>query len=516
MLNKEVNYLKATWIVLLFGLAIRIFLSGHFLLTPDETYYWQWSRYLDLGYQDHPPMIAWTIWLSTYLFGQNELAVRLPTIIGITGTFFYMALLAARMFSWHTAFHVVLLCQGILLFNGAALIATPDGLFLPCWAGASFHAAQALKGERSGQWLATGFWFGIGLLSKYTMLLFLPSLFLCILCIKPYRLRLFRVAPWGGLVLGMCLFTPVLLWNSNNEWATFRHVFYMGGIDSIGFFTIRYVGDFLAEQFALLSPLVFCLILFIWRPGTSNRHPISADVQFLIWMSLPTFLVFLLISLHSRVYGNWPAAGYLTAIVLIASLYSSTRSNFKEPPKRIWKLTVFTAYLITLPILVQLIYPILPVPVKYDRTANETIGWDDLGKSVGEIITSMNDSENPFIFGIRYQNASELAFYVPSQPRTVSINQWSRPNIYDYWFDDSILVDRDGVGVLDVKNDIKFLKQVFARVDLVSELHIYRMSPWRGRELVKTLYIVKAYGLKGGQRWKPRDVNDVRATKRQT
>ena len=101
-------------------------------------------------------MIAWTIWLSTYLFGQNELAVRLPTNIGVTVAFFYMALLAARMFSWRTAFHVILLCQAILLFNGAALIATPDGMLLPCWAGATFHAAQALRGKQFGRWLATG------------------------------------------------------------------------------------------------------------------------------------------------------------------------------------------------------------------------------------------------------------------------------------------------------------------------------------------------------------------------
>jgi undecaprenyl-diphosphatase len=427
-----------------------------------------------------------------------------------------MALLAARMFSWNTAFHVVLLCQGILLFNGAALIATPDGMLLPCWAGATFHASHALKKNRFSQWLATGFWFGLGLLSKYTMLLFLPSLFLCILFIKPYRLRLFHVAPWLGLIFGLVMFTPVLIWNSNNEWATFRHVLYMGGLDTSSFFTLRYVGDFLAEQFALLSPLVFCLVLLAWITGNSRQYPINTDVQFLVWMSLPTFLVFLLLSLHSRVYGNWPAAGYLTAMVLIAYFYSSTRSSFKNQPKRIWKLTVFTAYLITLPIMVQVIYPILPVPVKYDRTAREAIGWDHLGINVAEVMDSMNDSQDPFIFAIRYQHSSELAVYVPGQPRTVSINQWHRPNVYDYWFNDKMLIGRDGVGVIDNKDFIKLLKQVFVRVEFERKLPVYRTSPWRGRELVKTYYIVKAYGFKGGQRWKPREADDIRATKKQT
>ena len=157
--STEAQAQKAAWVVLFLGLAVRVAISGQFLMVPDETNYWQWSRYLALGYQDHPPMLAWTIWLSTTLFGQNELAVRLPANLGITLAGAYTLLLAARLFTWRTAFHVSLLFQGILLFNGAALIATPDSMLLPCWAGACYHAARALKDNRLGQWLATGFWF---------------------------------------------------------------------------------------------------------------------------------------------------------------------------------------------------------------------------------------------------------------------------------------------------------------------------------------------------------------------
>jgi 4-amino-4-deoxy-L-arabinose transferase-like glycosyltransferase len=82
--TKEWNSLRATWLVLTLALVIRLIVSGQFLLVPDEANYWQWSRYLDIGYYDHPPMIAWTIWLATTLFGQNEFAVRLPTVLGVT------------------------------------------------------------------------------------------------------------------------------------------------------------------------------------------------------------------------------------------------------------------------------------------------------------------------------------------------------------------------------------------------------------------------------------------------
>lgn len=508
--------LRAAWLVLLLGLAVRLVLSARFNLVPDETSYWQWSRYLALGYQDHPPMIAWTIWLSTHLFGQNEFAVRLPSVLGLTLATFYITLMAARWFSGRVAFHVAVLSQGILLFNGTALIATPDGLLLPCWAGACYHAGQALKGNRFRQWLFTGIWFGLGLLSKYTIVLFLPSLLLCVIFIKSYRRRLFQAAPWLGLLLSFIIFIPVIIWNSNNEWATFRHVLYMGGIDVRSFFTWKYILDFLLVETALLSPVVMLLIVAAWLTGWRGRGPRTDDVSYLVWTSLTTFLVFLLLSFHSRVYGNWPTPAYLTAIVLIAALYSPGRLDPGRWPSltnRVWLLAVFTAYLMTVPVLVQVIVPVLPISVKLDRTARETIGWNRLGRVVHQVFGTMPRPDHTFIFGLRYQIASELAFYVPGQPRTVAINRWGRPNVYDFWFDDSILRGQDGVGVTKSRDSLRQLRQVFARVELALELPVYRDSPLRGLEKVETFYIYRAYDFKGGQRWRPRIRNDIRATK---
>lgn len=516
MENPQVKALKFTVFLLLTGLIVRVFLGGQFLLTPDETNYWQWSRYLDLGYQDHPPMIAWSIWLSTKLFGQHEWAVRLPTILGLTVAMIYMARLAAMMFSWHTAFHVTLLNQGILLFNGAALIATPDGMLLPCWAGACYHAAQALEKNRLSQWLLTGVWFGAGMLSKYTMLLFLPSLLLCTLIIPAYRNRLLQFAPWLGILVSCLVFTPVILWNRHNEWATFRHVLYMGGVDTDDFFTFQYVGDFLIEQAALLSPLVFIIILLALFMRLPKSRLYKADITFLVWMSLPTFLVFLLLSLHSRVYGNWPAAGYLCSVVLIAALHAGNGQGMRGKASRTWGLSVCIAYLVTLPILVQVVFPMLPVPIHLDRTARETVGWDTLAQAVHKTAQKMPDQDNTFIFGIRYQIASELAFYVPGQPRTVSINRWTRPNVYDYWFDDSMLIGRNGVGVTEHEEYIQLLEMVFDKVELDRKVPIYRESPWKGKENVTTFYVYRAYGFQGGQRWQPRIEGDIRATKKQT
>jgi 4-amino-4-deoxy-L-arabinose transferase-like glycosyltransferase len=51
----------------------------------DELYYWCWSRDLQLSYYDHPPMVAYLIRLSTELFGDTILAIRLPGVLSGMG-----------------------------------------------------------------------------------------------------------------------------------------------------------------------------------------------------------------------------------------------------------------------------------------------------------------------------------------------------------------------------------------------------------------------------------------------
>src|SRR5579875_247550 len=49
-------------------------------LTGDEAYYWEWSRHLAFGYTDHPPMVAWTIALFSFL-GTSPGAVRFGFVV---------------------------------------------------------------------------------------------------------------------------------------------------------------------------------------------------------------------------------------------------------------------------------------------------------------------------------------------------------------------------------------------------------------------------------------------------
>jgi len=513
-------YMQMAWAWIGAFTLFRLIYAGQFLLVPDETNYWQWSRHLAWGYHDQAPLIAWAIKLATMLMGHTEIAVRLPSILSMTVVSAYLVLIARRWVGNRAAWHTALLTQGILLFNVGGLLATADGLQAAAWAGATYHVARGYEKGTWIQWLAGGAWFGIGLLSKYTMVLFLPGAFVYGLVAREHRARLATLRPYLGVLAGLALFIPVILWNADNNWNSVRHVAYIGGANEAFALHLRFFGDYLASQAGLLSPLVFILVGMAWWRGLARQNFGDQWIYpYLTITSLPMFALFAVLSLHTRVYGNWPGSAYLAPMVLIPAFFSATPYTKTQPPRpsfgtRLWPWAVGSTYLFSALVLLQVVWPVLPLAPSMDRTATEIQGWDQLGQKAADLHRAMPNPDRTFLFGLRYQTASELAFYTPGQPSTVSINKWMRPNVYDYWWQDADLIGWDAVGVtFEADHHETRLNRIFDRVEPPVKLEIKRRPFWGQApdEHIKTFYLYRAYGFKGGLRWEPQDKTDVRA-----
>ena len=71
---------RAVWaLILAFGLA-HLLLAVVLPLTPQEAYYWLWSRDLAWSYFDHPPLVAWSIAAATAVFGPSSWAIKLAAV----------------------------------------------------------------------------------------------------------------------------------------------------------------------------------------------------------------------------------------------------------------------------------------------------------------------------------------------------------------------------------------------------------------------------------------------------
>jgi len=522
-INNRYYYTKIAWF-LIFGSALfRLFFAGLFPLSPDETNYWQWSRHLAWSYHDQAPMIAWLIRLSTWYLNHSEITVRLPSVIAMTAASVYLFLIARRWLGESVGFKTVFLSQLILLFYLGGLLATPDGLQAAAWAGACYHVARAYDSGKSHQWLMGGLWFGFGMLSKYTMVVFLPCAFCYGLFSRVHRKRLLSIWPYISVLFGLLMFWPVIRWNLNNNLNSFRHVAFIGGANDHFALHFKYFAEYLGAQAALLSPLVFLLVLCAWPLALFQaRSDHKWIYSYLFFTSFPMFLGFALLSVHTRVYGNWPGAAYLMASILTAAFFGvRAKRIFKQKSwgRILWPYALSTSFLISAVVLLQTAAPFLPIPVKLDRTATEITGWPELGKKARVVMDEMPDPQRTFLFGLRYQIASELAFYTPGQPETVSINKWNRPNVYDYWWKDEDLKGFDAVGVSGNANLQQLLNQVFERVEPPEEIKIYRhyiTRNWRYfpadlvEKPVKVYYLYRAYGFKGGLRWEPSSKKDIR------
>ena len=110
-------------------LVINMLQAGLTPLDPDEAYYWMYSRALDWGYFDHPPMVAILIKLGTLML-PGTWGVRLLTVL-LQGGFIYLLWLLSGKPSDKQAiavFFSVLVAMPLLQVYG--FISTPDAPLL--------------------------------------------------------------------------------------------------------------------------------------------------------------------------------------------------------------------------------------------------------------------------------------------------------------------------------------------------------------------------------------------------
>lgn len=292
-------------------------------LSADEAYYWLWSQHLAAGYYDHPPMIAWLIRAGTFVFGDTPFGVRFAGLV---------LSVPASWFVWRTATHILkeenraalaaLFFNLTLMVSVELLAATPDMPSLVASAAFVYFLAR-IEAEGDGRlWLGVGLAAGLGLLAKFSALfLGLGALLWLILDRKATK---WLLSPWPylGAVLALLIFLPNLLWQSQHHWQTFAFQFARTGA---GHFTLRFLGEFLAAQFGLATPLIFLLMAVgLWRGtklvkgGEGGGRPMLAV---LVWVGLGYFIAH---SLHDRVQGNWPCFLFPALAILAADGFGQT------------------------------------------------------------------------------------------------------------------------------------------------------------------------------------------------
>ncbi len=485
---EDKKYIRLFWLTSSVLLFFRLIYINLIPLAPQEAYYWNYSRHLALSYFDHPPLQAWIIFLTTK-FGVSEFTVRLacPILAFLSGLFCFK--IGRQLFNAKIGFYFFLVLNSILIFNIGTVIFTPDAPLLFFWILSFYFFAKTILENKAKFWYALGISFGLAMLSKYTAIFIPISVLSFLLLSKSHRFWLKRKEPYLAILVSVIIFSPVLVWNAQNQWASF------------GFQTSRRMGElvtfslkdffaYLGSQMGLVSPLIYAGIIYalvkIGKEGLKNKDSVSLT---LFSWSVPILLFFTLVSFKYWVKINWVVPGYVTAVLAVVVIYFS-----KVEVKRSFKVWGLTSVVISF-IFSALGYlaPILPMGINAGESLAE---WKELARKIEQVKQEMSRQGDVIIIGYEYKVASELAFYLPGRPEVYSNNFVGRPGLaYDFWANPSDFKGKNAVFVYDKRNRYRTpenLRKLFKKVDRPVRFSVYR----RGGKITE-FYIFRCFGYKG-------------------
>jgi len=401
----KINDRKTFWILLLVLSLWKVLLAWKLDVCYDEGYYFYWSLYPQLSYLDHPPLVAWAMALSRWLLGDSIWTVRCwPLAVGVLFPLVGRAL-AREMFDEETGNRAGIFLMLCPSFAGTGLLMTPDTLFAMFWSVTLFFTWKAMGNPaRSLSWWAlAGLFVGLGLLTKYNMVLYFLGLGFFFLMTPDKRRNIFFGALLGGII-ALIVFIPVLVWNLENDWISFRfqlhHGFSADGYKPWQTFP-GYIGGLLLVATPLLGGLTF------W---SSARGIVSGDErrQFLgafFW----AFVVFFAISaLKGKVSANWPMLAFFSGVILVAADWDFYGKRLRKA----------TGSLLVFVMLFGLIYFSLPAGfgIAVGGRSLDIIRMKEFigGKEIGSVVRKKREELNlDFICISRHQLLGEIAFYAP-------------------------------------------------------------------------------------------------------
>ncbi len=355
-------------------------------VTADEAYYLLWAHHPALSYFDHPPLVAYLLYISTHLFGENAFGIRFfPLIFSVFIPFVWLEIFEIPYDLW---FYVILVLSPILQVS--LFFMTPDVPLL------LFGSLFLLIHNKRRDDLLAAVFLGLSLLSKYTAVIFYIPLFMDIMKRKLsiYKFFLYYV------LIPFLLFSPVLYFNMTHNWVSFKYQLAHGGA---GFhlhflFFLKYIVDIIAVAGLPLSVY-----------GFFNLKGVKKEHGFVFASGMAYLIFFAFFSFFSRQEANWPLFFY--PLILFTGYALLDRMQKKE-------ISLIVFFALALPL-----KPLLSFTSLREKIFKKEI-------IIGEIADSIRNSSMP-VFANTYQHASLLSYYLKKD--VMALNIASRPNQFDLW-----------------------------------------------------------------------------------
>jgi hypothetical protein len=430
------------YLIALIYFAAHLATSTRYGYFRDALYYLACSEHLALGYVDQPPLIAVLGWIARHTLGTS-----LPALI------FWPALFGAARVVLTAAFARELGAKRFGTVLAAALAITPgvwwvidhqfamNGLEPLFWGGCAYIVLRLIKTGNAKLWIAFGALAGVGLESKYSIVVFAGALITGVLFT---RQRKILFTPWilAGGAIAFLIFLPNLIWNIQNHWPFLE---LMQNVRATGKDVILPPARYLLQQIMMMNPASFpfwfggLLFYFLSREARNYRA--------FSWAFVITIAFFMLT--HGKDYYSAPAYVMLLAAGAVAAERLLTRSFAYPKLQTVLKPACFVWLILGVAPLLPLVLPVLPVdvflryqshlPFEVPKTERSFVGealpqyyadefpWPGMVAAVARVYQALPPEEQArtAIFCNNYGQAAAIDFFGPQYglPKAISGHQ---------------------------------------------------------------------------------------------
>jgi 4-amino-4-deoxy-L-arabinose transferase-like glycosyltransferase len=259
-----------------------------------------WGRQLEWGYDKNPFMNGWLTTLALKLDGHTGWGIYLFSQLSVAICFWSVWQLSKKIIPPIYALLAVLLLEGMQYYSFHAIDFNDNTLELSTWALTILFFYQALRTNKLYNWLLTGFFAALGMMTKYyIVMLFLPMILL-LFTTQQGREQFKKPGLYLGLLVFLAMITPHIIWLFSHDFVTLDYA--MGRVTSppSWYNHLFFPAQFAWQQFEVLLPALFLFsVLWMGKKPWSLEPRITInyfDKVFLFWVGMGPLLLTILVS----------------------------------------------------------------------------------------------------------------------------------------------------------------------------------------------------------------------------
>ncbi len=366
----------------------------------DESYYWVYSRFLDWGYFDHPPMIALLIRMGSYFFS-DELGVRF--FIALIQIPFLLVLfwLVESEVNRKSILIFIMVAASVVMIQAYGFVATPDAPMLLFTALFLLAYRLFLEHESIVNTIFLSLSMVLLMYSKYHGVLVVG--FVIISNLKLLLNPRFYFAGFFALLL----FTPHIYWQYQNGFPSFSYHL----VDRSSSFQFGKLFEFLANQLAVFNPLTLGAAFYVMV----KRRIADKFERALVFQVLGFLLFFTLSNVKGYVNPHWTVAAACAIVILVVR-----EAVINEKLQRFVFKWIAPSLILLIVARFLLIFDVIPM-------RSEWHGHKQRVKDLGSIT-----EDKPLIILNQFQLPSKYMFYTHKPVHSIGGIKY-RHTQYDIW-----------------------------------------------------------------------------------